>query len=176
MAPRDRLHILVLQPAATEPYTSHGAGRESARPPSPIRAKHANKLQQELEEATRAAQERRASRSQEYGVAPSATGMLLTFQSWPGFDLEPMKLDPGNQPPELIALRERAIGTETVQLATVYVPEGSVGFFLKRFEEYASLDTPKGNPRHAAMVERIAELRLATIEAFVDAILEGSDD
>jgi len=29
---------------------------------------------------------------------------------------------------------------------------------------------------HAAMVERIAELRLATIEAFVDAILEGSDD
>jgi len=165
MAPRDRLHILVLQPAATEPYTSHGAGRESARPPSPIRAQHANKLQQELERATREAQEQRASRSQEFGVAPSATGMLLTFQNWPGFDLEPMKLDPGNQPPELIALRERAVGNETVQLATVYVPEGSVGFFLKRFEEYASLDTPKGNPRHAAMVERIAELRLATIEA-----------
>jgi hypothetical protein len=91
--------------------------------------------------------------------------MLLTFESWPGFELEPAKLDPGNQPPELIAVRTRIVGDQTIQLATVHVPEGSLGFFLKRFDEYATVDTSKGNPRHADMVERIAELRLATIEA-----------
>jgi len=98
-------------------------------------------------------------------VRPTSEGMLLTFVSWPGFDLEPAKLDPGNQPPELIAVRTRTVGDETVQLATVHVPEGSLGFFLKRFDEYATANTSKGNPRHADMVERIAELGIATIEA-----------
>ena len=92
--------------------------------------------------------------------------MLLTFESWPGFELEPAKFDPVNQPPELVAVRTRQVGDGAVaQLATVYVPEGSLGFFLKRFDEYATRDTPTGNRRHADMVERIAELRVATIEA-----------
>lgn len=91
--------------------------------------------------------------------------MLVTFESFPGFELEPAKLDPGNQPPELLALRSLGQGSAVVELATVYVPEGSLGFFLKRFDEYATVDTEKGNRKHADMVERIAGLRLATIEA-----------
>jgi hypothetical protein len=165
MAPRDRLHVLVLRPASTEEYTSYASGRGSPRPPSPIRDVHARKLTEEVAEAEREARERRERTSQEVGVLPTSEGMLLTFESWPGFALEPAKLDPGNQPPELIAVRTRTVGEETVQLATVHVPEGSLGFFLKRFDEYATANTPKGNPRHADMVERIAELRLATIEA-----------
>lgn len=91
--------------------------------------------------------------------------MLLTFESWPGFELELSALDPARQPPELIAVRERVQGTTTVQLATVHVPDDALGFFLKRLEEYASEDTRWGNPKNANMVERIAALRLATIEA-----------
>ena len=165
MAPRDRLHVLVLRPASTEDYTSYGTGRGSPRPPHPIREVHARKLEDDAETADRVARERRERTSQEVGVLPTSEGMLLTFVSWPGFDLDPAKLDPGNQPPELIAVRSRVVGGETVQLATVHVPEGSLGFFLKRFEEYATVNTAKGNPRHADMVERIAELRIATIEA-----------
>lgn len=165
MAPRDRLHILVLRPASTEAYTSYGTGRGSPRPPSPIRDVHARKLTDEAETAQQEAQARRERTSQELGVLPTSDGMLLTFVSWPGFELEPAKLDPGNQPPELISVRTRTEGDETVQLATVYVPEGSLGFFLKRFDEYATANTSKGNPRHADMVERIADLRIATIEA-----------
>ena len=91
--------------------------------------------------------------------------MLLTFESWPGFELAPAALDPQNQAPELVAMRTRGVGDAAVQLATVYVPEGSLGFFLKRFAEYGTEDTPKGQPRHSDMVERIAALALATIEA-----------
>jgi hypothetical protein len=165
MASRDRLHIFVVRPAVAEQYTSYGTGRGSPRPPAPIRDVHARKLRDEAEAADREARERRARTAQEVGVRPSGDGMLLTFESFPGFELEPAKFDPGNQPPELIAVRTRREGDAEIQLATVYVPEGSLGFFLKRFEQYGTEDTVKGNRRHADMVERIADLRLATIEA-----------
>lgn len=165
MAPRDRLHILVLRPASTEQYTSYGTGRGSPRPPAPIRDVHARRLREEAEAASAAARERRERATQELGVRPTSEGILLTFESWPGFELEPAKFDPGNQPPELIAVRTSGEGDQAVQLATVHVPEGALGFFLKRFDEYATRNTVKGNPRHADMVERIAALRLATIEA-----------
>ncbi len=165
MAPRDRLHILIIRPASIEQYTSYGSGRGSPRPPTPIRDVHARRLTEEAEAADREARERRAQAVQQVGVQPTAEGMLLTFESWPGFELEPAKFDPGNQPPELIAVRTSGEGDDEVQLATVHIPEGSLAFFLKRFNEYATENTAKGNPRHADMVERIADLRLATIEA-----------
>src|ERR1700686_2825960 len=115
MAPRDRLHILVLRPASAEEYTSYSTGRGSPRPPSPIREVHARKLRDDAREAERVARERREYASQEVGVVPSGDGMLLTFESWPGFDLEPAKLDPGNRPPELVAVRTRTVGEGTIQ-------------------------------------------------------------
>ena len=162
---RDRLHILIRQPALAEPYTSYGSGRGSPRPPSPIRDAHARNLTSEAERAQQEAGERRDRTAQRLGVRPANEGMLLTFESWPGFELAPAALDPQNQAPELVAMRTRGVGDAAVQLATVYVPEGSLGFFLKRFAEYGTEDTPKGQPRHSDMVERIAALALATIEA-----------
>lgn len=165
MAPRDRLHILVQRPASTEAYTSYREGRGSPRPPAPIRQEHAARLNREAQEAEQAARTLRAEAAREIGVRPSGEGMLLTFESWPGFELELSTLDPARQPPELVAVRGSGEGGDRVELATVHVPEGSLGYFLGRFEQYATEDTAKGNPRHANMVERIAALRLATIEA-----------
>lgn len=165
MAPRDRLHILVRQPASSEAYTSYESGRGSPRPPAPIRDQHARRLIQEAEEAARFAQERREAASHDLGVIPTSEGMLLTFESWPEFELELSTFDPARQPPELIAVRTAGEGEDERQLATVHVPEGSLGFFLQRFEQYAREETPTGKPRHGNMVERIAGLRLATIEA-----------
>jgi hypothetical protein len=91
--------------------------------------------------------------------------MLLTFESWPGFQLELSTFDPLRQPPELVAVRANGEGDERIELATVHVPDGSLGYFLERFEQYALEDTRTGKPRHGNMVERIAALRLATIEA-----------
>ncbi len=164
MAPRDRIHILVLRPAIVEGYTSHATGRGSPRPSAPIREVHARKLQAEAEQAVVEARQRRSQTAQEVGVRPSGDGLLLIFESFPGFQLEPAKLDPANRAPELIAVRTQWVDGKEVQLATVYIPEGSLSFFLSRFAEYATQDTAKGNPRHADMVERIVALRLATIE------------
>jgi len=102
---------------------------------------------------------------QQAGMESTNEGMLLTFESWPGFELELSSLDPARQAPELVAVVARGEGDERVQMATVHVPDGELSFFLKRLDQYASEDTPTGKPRNANMVERIAALRLATIEA-----------
>jgi hypothetical protein len=165
MAPRDRLHILVRQPAASEEYTSYASGRGSPRPPAPIREDHGRLLIREAEDAAQLGRERREATAQVLGVRPTAEGLLITFESWPDFELELSAFDPIRQPPELIAVRRAGEGGHQVELATVHVPEGSLGFFLKRFEQYATEETQTGKPRHANMVERIASLRLATVEA-----------
>jgi hypothetical protein len=68
---------------------------------------------------------------------------------------------------ELVAVQERppAAEAEPVQFATVFVPEGKLKHFAKRFEQYASEMTRRGQPKHRDMVDRIAALRLATLEA-----------
>lgn len=165
MAPRDRFHILVRQPATAEEYTSYASGRGSLRPPAPIREEHGRLLVEEAQGVAVLARERRTATGSELGLRPTAEGLYITFESWPGFELELSTFDPLNAPPELVAVREVGEGEEAVQLATVYVPEGSLSFFLGRFEQYTTEDTPTGKPRHANMVERIAGLRLATVEA-----------
>lgn len=52
-----------------------------------------------------------------------------------------------------------------VQKATVFVPDDWVGRFVERFEEYANENTTTGKPKNRNLVERIAELRLATVRA-----------
>ena len=165
MALRDLPHILVRQPASAEEYSSYASGRGSPRPPAPIREEHGRLLIREAKDVARLARERRQAAADQLGVHPTAEGLLITFESWPGFELELSTIDPLRQPPELIALRRSGEGDQQVELATVFVPEGSLSFFLKRFEQYTTEETRTGKPRHANMVERIAGLRLATVEA-----------
>lgn len=165
MAPRNRLHILLRDPALAESYTSYATGRGSARPPAPIRDVHFRRLIEEAERAERDAAPRRQAAVQDVGVQPVTDGLLLTFASWPGFQLELTTFDPARQPPELLAVRDSVDGGQIVQLATVYVPQGSLSYFLRRFERYGTENTASGKPVLANMVERIAGLRLATLEA-----------
>jgi hypothetical protein len=167
MAPRDRPHIIVRRPAAAEPYTSYESGRGSLRPPSPIRGEHALRLTEEANRVALEARARRSATAEELGISSVTEGTLVTFESWPGFELELKSLDPlSNGTPELLAVHERGTGDDRVQYATVYVPGGNLGYFLRKLDEYATQNTVKGNPKNANLVERIAALRLATIREF----------
>ena len=163
MATRDRPHILVLSSAVAEEYTSYTSGRGNPRPPAPIRDEHARRLIAEAQAAESEALKRRVIAVQQAGVKATSEGMYLTFQSWPGFELELQALDPLRRGPELVAVSEEGEGANRVQRATVHVPQGELGFFLKKFEQYANEVTQAGKPKNANMVERIAALRLATI-------------
>jgi hypothetical protein len=163
MAARDRQHIIVRGSATPERYKKHPRKIEVKGPPSPAdRRAHGRALIAALEAAVEDARERR----EEAGVVIEGAepGVYLDFESPPGFDLQLETLDPQSKekPIELVSVSESA----GVQRATVFVAEGKVGHFLKRFEEYVTQRTAKkGEPKHKPFVERIASLKLATFQS-----------
>ncbi|MDE0066254.1 MAG: S8 family serine peptidase [Acidimicrobiaceae bacterium] len=114
-------------------------------------------------------------------VEGAIDGIYVQFESTPGFQLALTSLEPqqGAVHPEVRAVTTRTIDDEEVQLATVFVPEGWIGRFTQRFEQYATEETRTGNPKNRNLVERIARLRLANLRALwtdkEDAFPEGPE-
>lgn len=154
MTERDRPHLVVSEPPRREPFTlaSAGGGGEKAGFTGD-RAGHGRRLKRELEGALAP-----------IGEDAEDAGTYITFVSFPGLELALESLDPrgvGEQP-ELVAVREEPGPQGTVQVATVYIPDGKKEYFLKRLTAYvASATTDK--IKHAALVEGIQSIRRATI-------------
>lgn len=129
------------------------------------RAQHAARLLEELEGIGEQAVERVGAQKAE-GV-DAGNGVYLQFDSAPGFDLKFESLDFGPSGIELCAVRRAA--DDRVQ-ATVFVPDGKLSFFLRRITDYRDSDTkPKKDgstqPKNRELVESIADIRLAALEA-----------
>lgn len=88
-------------------------------------------------------------------------GIYVEFESQPGFGLKLESLDASGSGIELVSVVENG----SVEKATVFVPDGKIKHFIKRFEQYAAEFTKKGIRKHKELVEGIAELRLATLRA-----------
>ncbi len=165
MAERNRPHIFLDRPIDAEKFTPTTSGRNGASPPTPADpAAHSTGLSRSL---TEAAEQAAAERDQTLQVEGAISGIYVQFEAIPGFDLALTSLEPqhGRVHPELRAVREETVDGQPVQFATVFVPDDWIGKFLQRFESYAAELTPKGNRQHANLVERIADLRLATLAA-----------
>ncbi len=165
MAERNRPHIFLDVPAEPEQFTPVSSGRDGASPPSPADpAAHSLRLRGAL---TGAAAEADAARDPTLRVEGAISGIYVQFESVPEFELALTSLEPqqGKTHPELRAVTERIEDYRTIQIATVFVPEGWIGRFIDRFEQYATELTPKGNRKNSNLVERIADIRLATLEA-----------
>ncbi|SQG49491.1 type VII secretion-associated serine protease mycosin [Micrococcus luteus NCTC 2665] len=156
MAERDRPHILVPTPPASEsftpittPVTSRGGGFSGSR------SEHGKRLTQEFEAAWAPPVDE-----------PETTGTYLTFASFPGLDLMFESLEsrrPGAQP-ELVAVQQELTPAGEIANATVFIPEGQKEFFLKKLEQYVeTAEVAEGKPKHAALIEGIASIRRATI-------------
>lgn len=176
---RNRKHIIVPGHPSTERYKPHGRKMEITKPPPPgSRTKHGKALKRALEAAVVEATQRRANAGIEvHGAEP---GIYVQFESQPGVPLQPAQLEDARQRIELVAVSH----THTVEAqprrierATVFVPEGKVKHFLKRFESYAKT-TPKkkGERRHEDMLDPVAELRLATLRGLWTDTVEAYPD
>ncbi|MGN9805596.1 S8 family serine peptidase [Micromonospora sp. L32] len=165
MAPRNRPHLFLTRGAITEPYRRPGAGGNSGKvsPPSD-RQGHARQLSEQLLQAQSTAQARRTDR--ETTVDGSIDGVYLVFDSFPDVRLALTSLETrqGKVHPELVSVHEVDTPTGSVERATVFVPDGKLGYFLSRLESYAET-TGQAKPKNANLIDRIAAVRLATIEA-----------
>lgn len=170
-APRNRKHIIVPRPPSAEAYQPHGRKIEPRKSAPPVsRTKHGRALKKALVAAVDEAHRRRVAAG--FDVHGAEPGLYVQFESRPGIPLNLSSLEDAGQGIELVAVShaEKAepevpeAESRSVECATVFVPEGKVKHFLKRFESYAkSTPKKKGEPRHEAMLDPVAALRLATL-------------
>jgi hypothetical protein len=120
-----------------------------------------------LESAIRAAEfgglERRD--AEPVHVEGTIDGIYIVFESFPGLELALESLDPrvGRAHPELRAVRDAIVNGERVVRATVFVPDGTLGYFLRRIEQYAET-SDLDSVRHRNLLDRIQSIGLASIE------------
>jgi hypothetical protein len=156
-----RRHLLITGTSVAEQYTSpqRGGGAPLLPPVNPI--KHGDALKKQLDRAWKNLGARDAHHD---AVAVEARhGVYLEFASAPRFDLALSSLEDRRAGIELAATRTQA----DVTYATVYVPNGKLGYFEKKVEEYLTKTAKKsGNPKNKRLIESIAEIRLAVLEGF----------
>src|SRR6266511_4002215 len=160
MAERDRPHILVRRPATAESYTRPPRMIEGRPLPAPAdRRGHGLRLSGQLQAAEAAALARREERPEE---TLRAAGIYVTFESFPDIELAFESLDPqqGKLHPELLAVRSVETGEGIREQATVFVPDGKLGYFLKRLDDYAA-SAGQERPKNRNIVDRISSIGLA---------------
>ncbi len=163
-APRDRRHIVVPGQPAGEPFRPHPRKidpKTFTRPSD--RPQHAAVLTLALETANSEAVGTR-------GLTPltvegAQLGRYIEFEGPLGVDLKIDSLDLQGSGIAVVAVQPRreAEPAATAQRATVFIPDGKLDEFLRRFEQYATELTKGGEPKHKELVDRIAAVRLATL-------------
>ena len=114
--------------------------------------------------ADRAAHDRRAA-SDRY-VEGAVPGIYVSFESFPDLELALHSLDPrqGRSHPELVAVRRVSDADGVlVEKATVFIPDGKLGYFLRRIEQYLET-TDAEKVRHRNLIDRIRSIGVASLE------------
>lgn len=151
-----------------EEYKPHGRPIKVTKPTPPAsRAKHGQALERALNSAVVEAGKRRDEAGIEvHGAVP---GIYVQFESQPDVPLQVTSLEDSRQGIEVVAVSHSNTNEpkpRRIERATVFVPDGKVKHFLKRFEMYAKT-TPKKERerRHEDMLDPVAALRLATLRS-----------
>jgi hypothetical protein len=160
-------HLFV--PPTAEPlrFTSPSSGpRDHLNLPQRDRRGHAQDLIAKLEEIAPTAVAR-AEDQKAFGIY-DGNGIYLAFESEPNFPLKFESLDLTARGIELCTVK--TLPDNTTQ-ATVFVPDGKLGLFLKRVTAYRDENTtPRheggpSRPKNQDLVESISDIRLAALEA-----------
>lgn len=171
-SPRDKPHLVMPFAPERPRYGVPPRKMEAKELPAPEdRTAHGLALDRSLREAQEAAIARRE--RQQVVVSGAPAGLKIQFESAPNVPLKLETLSHAGQGIEVLSVtRETTVSeagdhteAQTVERATVFVPDGKVGHFLKRFERYATETTKTGKRPHQSSVDRISALRLATMRA-----------
>ncbi len=143
-------HLIISGTATTEQFVSPHSGRDSFIFPQRDRITHGEKLIGELNIILTEAQNI-LTRQKVLGVPG---GIIVEFESDPSFSLKFESLENERAGIRLLNVRE----SNGRMYATVFIPEGKLTYFISRFEDYLSKDTPSGKPLHQPLVDGIARI------------------
>ncbi len=155
-------HLLIKNSANTEAY---------ARPPKAIAAQeirttprdrqfHAEQLLNQIEQIK--TQQSEIIQAQKAFSTDVSNGIYLAFESDPDFELKFSSLE--FQPSGIELCAVKVVDRKT--MATVFVPEGKLTYFLKKIDQYQAENTPKNKPKNKELIESIAAIKLAALDAF----------
>jgi hypothetical protein len=166
-----RRHLMVSGRVRSESYTAPNAGGgPKGALPSRIKSSHASKLMGALETIRRETEILRATR-QAAGISTDF-GIILEFEAEAGYPLKAESLDSPTTGLQLLNVRTQthrnADGEEiTREFATVRVPTGQLDVLEKKIREYRDEVTAKKKlPLHQPLIDPIADIRAATLQAF----------
>lgn len=159
-------HILLHNQGSPEGFATPRSARSTFKFIPRDRQQHGQKLKAQLEEAARQARKQAQVIPAEQVVE---RGFYVEFESDPGYDLKVESLKSDRQGIKLVAVSEVAESEQDEKLmrATVFVPEGKLGYFIKKVEQYLdpAKDTKTQKPRNQRLVESVANIRLATLRS-----------
>ncbi|MCA9091331.1 MAG: S8 family peptidase [Planctomycetaceae bacterium] len=154
-------HLFPQKTASTEAYTYPRivVSTEFKTPPRDGRVKHATSLIAQLQAAETMAEQQTAGLPEE----EKPKGVTLDFSSDPAFKLQLEALDIRRSGIELCSSRMDG----EVMHATVFVPDGKLGIFVRTFERYQTEDDKRsGKPKRQKLVESITQIKLAVLQSF----------
>lgn len=152
-------HLLVDGRFQTEKYTYAGP-IPMGEVPLPVRdrASHGTSLRDELFAARQQNEKQRGITT----AADQPARIILEVCSEPDFELALGSLEPRSQGVELACVREE----RNQRIAVIHVPEGKLNYFVRRVEQYMGEQARSGKPKNQDLIDRIAEIRLATLRSF----------
>lgn len=165
---RNRQHIIIPFAPAAESYQKPPRKIQPQPVPAPSdRTAHGESLRDAFVTAIHEAHEAQARSG--LRLAGEAPGIRVQFESPPNVALQLKSLGQASKGIEVLSVLQEETGEgkakQVIERATVFVPDGQAGHFVKRFEKYAHETTKKGKRPNQDLVDRIASLRHATLRA-----------
>jgi hypothetical protein len=153
-------HLLVAGTAHTESYAPPKSGGPKQKPlPPRDRKTQGDKLLGQLEEIRKKAvllgEERTA-----LGI-DAGDSIYLQLESEPWFDLKLESLESVRAGIELVAVKK----VDEKTMATCLVPDGQLSHFVRLVADYLERNTAYGKPANQSLIDRIADIRAAALEA-----------
>ncbi|MFM8474311.1 MAG: S8 family peptidase [Planctomycetaceae bacterium] len=163
-----RPHLFPRDTGTVKLYTyARPVGSSEFRVPPRDRVPHSQSLVAQIEYAEQQAASQVAAKP----TAEEPSGIVLEFQSDPNYELRLKSLESEGSG---IELRNTRVDSNGVMHATVFIPNGKVGLFVRKFEAFADPAkdskpkdlTKSGKPANFNLVASITQIRLAALESF----------
>jgi hypothetical protein len=163
--PNSYQHIFITNNVLAEKYKVSPSRGPTARIPQRDRAAHSAKLLAQFDAIWQAKEQLKLQRGAEQ--ISTREGTYLTFTSSANHDLITKSLESIPKGIRLLNIKHEVLANEQTQIkATVYIPNGLEGFFIKKVSDYQdeSKSSPTGNPKNAPLVNSIEDVSTALLE------------
>lgn len=157
-------HFFIEGNVRSERYKIRSRPGSGPNIPSRDRASHSQKLLSQLEAIWSESERLRQQRSAEH--IARREGTYLSFTSAANHDLITKSLENLRKGIRLLNIQEISINEDQKQVkATVYVPNGKEGYFIKKIKEYSLEERENGVPKNSTLVNSIEDISIALLES-----------